>query len=168
MVMPLAERVEAVRFASTSSDGETERAAVVSVGALHGLPCCRAEAHPEVEALVWTIKSWWGVQGVRAETERAVAQALASLDWSEELFAPTSGVPFGAADDASRLVITLVERTSALGAGRRQYLHDSRRRCSAGFFRRRVPVYDDFVRRSLGVPEGDRPQPYKLVAQSVF
>jgi hypothetical protein len=164
MVMPLAERVEAVeRF--NALYGETERA----------LWClsrhCRAallqgRGTAEVEALVWTLKSWWGVQGVRSQTKQGMAQALASLDWSEELFAPTSGVPFGAADDASRLVITLVERTSALGAGRREYSLASK--VLHWLLPWRVPVYDDFVRRSLGVSEGDQPQPYKLVAQTVF
>ena len=115
---------------------------------------------------MWTLKSWWGVQGVRAETKQAMAQALANLDWSEELFAPTTGVPFGAADDASRLVISLVTQTSALGAGRREYSLASK--VLHWLLPWRVPVYDDFVRRSLGVPEGDQPEPYKQVAGSIF
>lgn len=164
LTAPLTERVEAVeRF--NALYGESERA-LWCLSKHSRTPLLERRSGPEVEALVWTIKSWWGVQGVRAVTKQAMAQALASLDWSAELFAPISGVPFGAADDASRLVISLVERTSALGAGRREYSLASK--VLHWLLPWRVPVYDDFVRRSLGVPEGDQPEPYKQVAQSIF
>jgi hypothetical protein len=42
-----------------------------------------------VEVLVWTVKSCRGVKGVRAEAKTLMGQALAELDWSEEMFAPT-------------------------------------------------------------------------------
>src|SRR5947209_14638922 len=117
MDLPLPERVEAVE-SFNALYGESERA-LWCLSRHCRTPLLEGRSGPEVEALVWTIKSWWGVQGVRTETKQAMAEALASLDWSDELFAPTTGVPFGAADDAARLVISLVERTSARGAGRR-------------------------------------------------
>ena len=45
------------------------------------------ESSPVLEALVWAIKSWWGVQGVRTETKAQMARALArSPTWSPDLF----------------------------------------------------------------------------------
>jgi len=47
------------------------------------------ESSPVLEALVWTVKSWWGVQGVRTETKAQMATALAeSMTWSPDLFGP--------------------------------------------------------------------------------
>lgn len=33
-----------------------------------------------LETLVWTIKSWWGVQGVRRETRSSMATALSAVE----------------------------------------------------------------------------------------
>jgi hypothetical protein len=46
----------------------------------------RGEESPILDELVWTLKSWWGVQGVRSETKRAMGAALASLEWAPEFF----------------------------------------------------------------------------------
>jgi len=51
---------------------------------------------PVLEALIWTIKSWWGVQGVRRETKSAMARALVTLEWSPDLFEPVDTPPPGA------------------------------------------------------------------------
>lgn len=56
---------------------------------------------PAVEALIWTIKSWWGVQGVRRETKSAMARALVTLEWTPELFGPVDMPPAGAEEYAS-------------------------------------------------------------------
>src|SRR5262245_44375793 len=94
---------------------DTQRAgAVASFDAVYGemeraLWClsqnCRSpliEGHsaPVVEELVWTVKSWWGVQGVRLEAKAQMAGALASLRWSEELFHPVSEISADAAQEA--------------------------------------------------------------------
>jgi hypothetical protein len=50
------------------------------------------ESSPELEALVWTVKSWWGVQGVRSEAKAQMATALAgSVTWTPGLFGPAPG-----------------------------------------------------------------------------
>jgi hypothetical protein len=51
-------------------------------------PLIRQEASAVIEGLVWTVKSWWGVQGVRRETKAAMSRGLASFDWSQSDFEP--------------------------------------------------------------------------------
>jgi hypothetical protein len=42
------------------------------------------QSTPAVEALVWTLKSWWGVQGVRSETKSFMARVLIlAVDWRQ-------------------------------------------------------------------------------------
>ena len=43
------------------------------------------ESSPALEALVWTVKSWWGVQGVRAETKGQMAVAVADVNGHWEI-----------------------------------------------------------------------------------
>jgi hypothetical protein len=57
---------------------------------------------PVLEALIWTIKSWWGVQGVRSETKSAMTGALLTLDWSPDLFAPIDTPPTAIEDHCHR------------------------------------------------------------------
>jgi hypothetical protein len=83
--LPLAERAEAVR-AFDARYGEMQR--VLWCLSRH----CRADlvngsSSVVVGELVWTLKSWWGVMGVRAETRTLMAAALPlAVDWSAGLF----------------------------------------------------------------------------------
>jgi hypothetical protein len=125
------------------------------------------EHSPVVPALIWTIKSWWGVQGVRSETKDLMTQALTAFDWSDDLFAESDDVPVGAAATAVEMVASLVERTQALGVERREYSLASK--VLHWLLPWRVPVYDSFVRESLGVPAAwDHPQAYQRIVRQVF
>lgn len=108
------------------------------------------ESSPALEALVWTVKSWWGVQGVRSEAKaqmaRALAQAVAS---SPGLFGP-----LGYGPDCDRFacesVAAVVRCSMSLGVPRREYSLASK--VLHWLMPWRVPVYDSFVDRALGVP----------------
>jgi hypothetical protein len=165
MALSPAQRAEAVR-AFDALYGEMERALwCLSVNCRSAL--IDGQSTPVVEALVWTVKSWWGVQGAPSETKTVMAQALAELDWSEELFAPTSVIADNAARDACVRVAELVARTKELGLSRREYSLASK--VLHWLLPWRVPVYDSFVRASVGVPTGwDHPQAYRRIAQDVF
>lgn len=120
-----------------------------------------------LEALIWTIKSWWGVQGVRRETKSAMAKALIDLDWSPEMFGPVDTPPPGAEDYAITRVAALVERSMAMGVPRREYSLASK--VLHWLLPWRIPVYDSFVRSSLGIPEAwDLPDAYARVARELF
>lgn len=118
---------------------------------------------PALEALIWTIKSWWGVQGVRRETKSAMARALVTLEWTPELFGPVDMPPAGAEEYAIDLVATVVRQTIAMGVQRREYSLASK--VLHWLLPWRIPVYDSFVRSSLGIPEvRDHPEAYAHIA----
>lgn len=141
--------------------------------ALWCLSChCRADllagtTSQRVEALVWTVKSWWGVQGVRSETKGQMAQALARMRWTPDAFdrAITDGQH--PAVVAESLVTTLVDDTIKLGGARREFSLASK--VLHWLSPWRVPVYDSFVRGQVGVPTSwDHPEAYRSVARGLF
>src|SRR6266851_2669525 len=121
-----------------------------------------------VEALVWTLKSWWGVQGVRAETKAQMAEALLNaVGWSEQFFDETIQLGPSAEAFAFDSVVALVERSMALGVPRREFSLASK--VLHWLLPWRVPVYDSFVRQVLGVPPSwDHPQAYRWVVREAF
>ena len=122
---------------------------------------------PVLEALIWTIKSWWGVQGVRHETKSAMAKALITLEWSPDLFEPVDTPPPDAEEYAINRVATLVQRSKARGVRRREYSLASK--VLHWLQPWQIPVYDSFVRKSLGIPAAwDLPKAYAHIADEVF
>lgn len=114
-----------------------------------------------VEELVWTIKRWWGVQGVRAEFKALVAQALGKQEWTKELF-ETVELRSDLEVFAAARVSSLVSATVALGAKRREYSLASK--ALHLLIPWRIPVYDSFVRNSAGVPASwDHPNAYRHI-----
>jgi hypothetical protein len=147
--------------------GEMERVLwCLSVNSRAGL--LAGESSPALKALVWSIKSWWGVQGVRSETKAQMARALAeSLTWSPVLFGPVLEYGAESARYACDRVADLVSDSMALGVPRREYSLASK--VLHWIMPWRVPVYDSFVRGILGVPASwDHPQAYSRVAAEVF
>ena len=126
------------------------------------------ETSPVLEALVWTIKSWWGVQGVRSETKAWMARALAeSMTWSPDLFGPVPEYGPDCARFACEQVAEIVRRSMSLGVPRREYSLASK--VLHWLMPWRVPVYDSFVRGTLGVPASwDHPEAYRKVSAEVF
>jgi len=126
------------------------------------------QSSPVVETLVWTIKSWWRVMGVRSETKIHMARALAeSLVWSPELFDPVPCHQQGAGQNASELVALLVSSSTDRGVTRREYSLASK--VMHWLLPWRVPVYDTFVRGALGVPASwDHLRAYRMVAEKTF
>lgn len=159
------ERAEAVS-AFNVVFGEMDRALWCLSRSCRG-PLLEGRSAPVVEALVWTVKSWWGVQGVRSETRTLIAQALATLDWSADLFEETTQVQDGADSYACDRVSTLVTQSMSLGVARREFSLASK--VLHWLLPWRIPVYDSFVRGSLGIPSAwDHPAAYREVAREIF
>ena len=106
--------------------GEMERVLwCLSVNSRPGL--LAGESSPALEALVWTVKSRWGVQGVRAETKGLMAVAVAeTVTWSPDLFGPVLDYGPGRAGFACDRVAEIVRRSMSLGVPRREYSLASR------------------------------------------
>ena len=103
-----------------------------------------------VEALVWTIKSWWGVQGVRSETKALAAQALFKMKWTQDDFTIIPGSTEDGVKYAVDRVSELVSSMMGLGVGRQEFSLSSK--VLHWLTPNRVPVYDSFVRKSIGIP----------------
>jgi hypothetical protein len=122
---------------------------------------------PVLGELVWTVKSWWGVQGVRSETKGQMTDALLALDWARDAFEDEAEAPKLPASDVSDLVSALVARTQALGAPRREFSLASK--VLHWLLPWRVPVYDAFVCRTLQIPTSwDAPDAYRRVVSEVY
>jgi hypothetical protein len=162
----LAERAAVVSLFDTRF-GEMEQVLwFLSVRSRPGL--LAGESSPELEALVWTVKSWWGVQGVRSETKAQMAAALAeSVTWTPDLFGPVPGYGQDRAAFACEQVAAVVGRSMQLGVPRREYSLASK--VLHWLMPWRVPAYDGFVRGVLGVPTSwDHPEAYRKVSAGVF
>lgn len=110
----------------------------------------RAQPSSTVEGLVWTVKSWWGIQGVRSEVKVLMSKALAAEEWSiqsfDERIAPTPEGEQFAIDRVSQLVTDTLER----GAKRQEFSLASK--VLHWLMPWRIPVYDSFVRKATRVP----------------
>jgi hypothetical protein len=97
-----------------------------------------------------------------------MASALTqAVDWSPDLFEPTWRSDSDAEQYAWECVSELVSRSMSMGVPRREYSLASK--VLHWLLPWRVPVYDNFVRRSLGVPTSwDHPQAYRQVTKETF
>lgn len=133
---------------------------------------CRAtllkgQSNRVVEELVWTVKSWWGIQGVERATRERMAQALATMPWSEEMFEEASQTDETAAKFASVFIKLLVTKSQSLGVPRREVSLASK--VLHWLLPWHIPVFDNYVRESLGVSAGVDPYlNYHLVATKLF
>ncbi len=84
-------------------------------------PLLEGRIEPVIETLVWTVKSWWGVQGVAMTDRTPIAEALAGLDWSVKDFEPPTLPSKRALEYAVQRVGTTVALSQAKGARRREY-----------------------------------------------
>jgi hypothetical protein len=157
------ERAEAVRAFDTAY-GHMERSLWTLSRACRPF-LLRGEKSPLLEGLVWTLKSWMGVQGVRSDTRRAMGAALATLMWTPECFDETYLHAGEAERFACESVSNLVSARMPLGVPRREYSLASK--VLHWLMPWRVPIYDAFVRAegqgagimgpSAGVPANLRP-----------
>jgi len=130
--------------------GEMERALWCMAGAARD-SLRRGQPSEACQALVWTIKSWWGIQGPKMSFKRIAADALASQDWPATLFDPPSVLDADAETVAVTRVSDLVAATVRGGSPRREFSLASK--TLHWLVPWRVPVYDKFVREGVGVPE---------------
>ena len=159
------ERAEAVR-AFDATYGRMDRALWILSGACRPL-LLRGEESPILDELVWAVKSWWGVQGVRSETKRAMGGALAHLNWVPEFFEEEYPPRAVAVSFACETVDHLVLETMRRGAPRREYSLASK--VLHWLMPWRIPVFDSFVRSRVGVPDSwDLPDAYRAVCRAVF
>ena len=125
------------------------------------------QSSPILEGLVWTIKGWWGVQGVRLEIKSIMAQALNMNQWTPELFEDSSDLVPEAERFACDQVVGLVTVSTKLGAQRYEISLASK--VLHWLMPWRIPVYDSFVRRGAGIPTSMAPlNAYQLIVASEF
>lgn len=104
---------------------------------------------PVVEALIWTIKSWWGIQGVRKEMKAIASAVLLELKWDHDLLAPGTDLDPNGEVFAVEQVEAYVERMVNRGAPRREWSLASK--VLHWLMPWRIPVYDSFVKQALGI-----------------
>ena len=107
----------------------------------------RHEPVPALEVLVWTIRNWWGVRGVKTKTRRIAAEALAAMDWTDSMFGEEP-VP-DSRQFALHRVIALVQRMNDLGVSRREFSLAAK--VLHWLMPWRVAIYDSFVCKSVGI-----------------
>ena len=76
---------------------------------------------PVVDTLVWTVRTWTGVQGPTLGTKRLISRALSEMSWSWDLFGAPAQLPADAEEYAYNAVSTLVKKSMALGVPRREF-----------------------------------------------
>lgn len=104
------------------------------------------------EAFVWTIKSWWAVQGVRRETGAVAVKTLRALKWDDGVLDQGVQCLQGGEELAVRIVSDLVEGMRLRGVTRCEWSLASK--VLHWLLPWRIPVYDGYVKRTLGIPEG--------------
>lgn len=120
-----------------------------------------------VEQLVWTIKSWWGIQGVTHDIKTIAAQALLALKWEPTLFAPCSDVDSQGETFAVERVAGLVHEMRKRGA--RRYEWSLASKVLHWLMPWRIPVYDGFVKRCLCISEDeDHYRAYQRIVRFEF
>lgn len=163
--LPEADRSRAVA-AFDAKFGEMEQ--VLWCLSVHSrVPLLAGETNDVVDALLWTVKSWWAVQGVRGEWRPLFCKVLAALPWSEEMFEPHTGTLGQAESFAVARVEEFVRRSQALGVTRREYSLGSK--VLHWLHPWRIPVYDKLVRDELGIPKSwDHPPAFRKLVTDVF
>jgi hypothetical protein len=130
-------------------------------------PLLAGQADDVVDALVWTVKSWWAVQGIRGAWRPIFSEVLASMQWTEEMFGPDTGTPGQSETFAVTRVEEFVSRSMELGVTRREYSLGSK--ILHWLHPWRVPVYDKLVRDELGIVKSwDHPRAYRRLVADVF
>lgn len=127
----------------------------------------RGEHSEILEELVWTIKSWWGVQGVKKEVKGITVDGLLRSEWNRQLFSAGVECLIDGEDFAIERVNALVQEIRNLGWLRREWSLASK--VLHWLLPWRIPVYDSFVKRSLGLSlDGDPKQAYSRIVQWEF
>jgi len=122
----------------------------------------RNEYSTVVEEFVWTIKSWWGIQGVRREMKQIAAEALLRLEWRPDLSVQCVDHAENGESFAIQRVGDLVQELQKLGALRREWSLASK--ALHWLLPWRIPVYDSFVKRCLRLPsQGDPKRAYSQI-----
>lgn len=151
---PSAVAAEAVLEAVGAFDqryGEMEQA-LWQVALMAREDLLRGRASATVGTFVWTIKSWWAVQGVTKAIAPACARALAAQPWSESLFSTTVDLGHEAESKACDHVSNLVAALQQHGVTTRQEFSLASK-VLHWLMPFRIPIYDSFVRKSLRIPE---------------
>ncbi len=122
---------------------------------------------PVIEEFVWTIKSWWGIQGVRKETKAGAAAALLASEWSPGLLEPTANLEANGEKFAIERVAEFVEEMNNQGVPRREWSLASK--VLHWLMPWRIPVYDSFVKHSLAIADdADPDDAYRSIVRAEF
>jgi hypothetical protein len=118
----------------------------------------QARSPVEAEALVWTVRSWWGVQGATRDTGVIAARALLQLGLRRELFLDEFSSA-RAVEDVVDLVAGLADTMQLLGA--RRYEMSLASKTLHWLLPWWIPVYDAFVCDQLGLSQNDPRSAYR-------
>ncbi len=125
------------------------------------------EPSPVIQEFVWTIKSWWGIQGVRTETKAGAAAGLLQKDWGDVLAQPHAELEPDGEKFAVDTVSEFVAGMTRQGVPRREWSLASK--TLHWLMPWRIPVYDSFVKHSLGIGEDADPQEaYRDIVRAEF
>lgn len=162
VIPSLPDRVKAVQQFD-ERHGESERVLwVLAQGTRPEL--LAGEAGPVLDALTWTLKSWWGVQGVATASRRPLAEAIAGLGWTEAILDDRTR-PAGLLGKAEWVEVAVAD-ACARGAARKEFSLVSK--VLHWLLPWQVPIYDNYVRAQLGVPEWEQPRTYRVVARRLI
>lgn len=126
------------------------------------------KSSPVLEKLIGTIRIWWPVRAPASTDPYMAAAITEAIDWSPDVFRPTSAFGSEAVDFAVELVDKVVASTKQRsGSWRREYSWTSK--TVHWLLPWRVPAFDKNVRVYLGVPSWDDPERvYGEVARRIF
>lgn len=120
-----------------------------------------------VKALVWTVRSWWGVQGVQSSFKEIAAKALVKMQWNPEMFQENKLISNDAEDFAHKRVMEFLKLTNSLGSPRQEFSLVSK--VLHWLLPWRISVYDSFVRKSAEISESVPPaQAYREILHWQF
>jgi hypothetical protein len=103
----------------------------------------------ETEVLVWTVRSWWGVQGAQRTTAAVAAEALRCVGLERSAFKESLGGGEEDEQECIRIISGVLATMKELGAPRMEFSLVSK--ALHWLMPWRMAPYDSFVRTSLGI-----------------
>ncbi len=122
---------------------------------------------PAIEVLVWTIRSWWGIQGVTKELKVIAADTLLQFDWEPDYFERTVTLDAESERWAVNRVVDFIDCMMAREVPRREWSLASK--VLHWLMPWRVPAYSGFVRRAVGISSTADPRDaYWMIVKSEY
>ena len=122
---------------------------------------------PVIGEFIWAIKSWWGIQGVQKETKIIAANSLLRLGWDSRMLGPNSKLEPDDEKFAVERLAYFVNMMRRNGAPRYEWSLASK--VLHWLMPWRIPVYDSFVKKSVGISVDANPkEAYEKIVRAEF